>query len=375
MKRKKSTTKEFIGIDLHSAKFNCCFLTAGEEGKRELSFPVDEEGIREFLSVAGEKSFVMVEASCGTFDFVEKIRDYVGCCYIANPHKLKLISMVKKKTDKLDAEKLALYLKMQILSGEELIKPVYMPERTIRQLRSCFTNYKTMTSIGVQIKNAIHAVFKQHLICIPKKSLSAKTKREAYIDAYDLPDTTKLQLRILFNQLKQTEENIKSIETLIKVIGVEYYNEVELLTSIKGVSIIMALALIADIAVIERFPNAKHLCSYLRSTPSVDNSGETVRVGKTNKFGRKLSISLLTQSALHFRKADKQLDSWYLTKSKAKGRGKMRMGLVRKMIAQIYHILSKKEYHWYRDEINHLRKMNEYDSFLEINGIRIKKAA
>jgi transposase len=375
MKRKKSTTKEFIGIDLHTAKFNCCFLTSGEDGKREFSFPVSDEGITAFLSVAGRDSFVMVEASCGTFEFVSRIKDHVGCCYIANPHKLKLISMVKKKTDKIDAEKLALFLKMQILSGEELIKPVYMPEKTIRQLRSCFTNYKTMTGISVQIKNAIHAVFKQHLICIPRKSLSAKTKREAYIDSYNLSDAVKSQLRILFNQLKQTEENIKSMEELIMVIGSEYYKEVELLTSIKGVSIIMALALIADIATIDRFPNAKHLCSYLRSTPSVDSSGETVRIGRTNKFGRKLSISLLSQSALHFRKAHEQLDTWYLTKSKTKGRGKMRMALLRKMIVQVYHILSNKEYHRYRDEANHLRKMKAYNSFLQKNEILIKKAA
>ena len=40
--------------------------------------------------------------------------------------------MVNKKTDKVDAEKLAIFLKMQVMSGEELIKPVYVPEESIR---------------------------------------------------------------------------------------------------------------------------------------------------------------------------------------------------------------------------------------------------
>ena len=40
--------------------------------------------------------------------------------------------MVKKKTDKIDAEKLAIFLKMQITSNEELVKPVYIPEKTIQ---------------------------------------------------------------------------------------------------------------------------------------------------------------------------------------------------------------------------------------------------
>ena len=50
--------------------------------------------------------------------------------------------MVKKKTDRLDAEKLAIFVKMQISSGEELIKPVYIPDEKIQEIRSLFTTYK-----------------------------------------------------------------------------------------------------------------------------------------------------------------------------------------------------------------------------------------
>jgi hypothetical protein len=60
----------------------------------------------------------MVEASTDTFKFVELIRDRVKEVYVANTHKLKLISLVDKKTDKVEAEKLAIYLKMQLMSGE-----------------------------------------------------------------------------------------------------------------------------------------------------------------------------------------------------------------------------------------------------------------
>ena len=45
-----------------------------------------------------------------------------------------------------------------------------------------------------------------------------------------------------------------------------------------------AIALIADIACIDRFPNAKHFSSYLRSTPSVDSSNEVIRIGRTNNL-------------------------------------------------------------------------------------------
>ncbi|HOU61862.1 MAG TPA: hypothetical protein PK105_08835 [Rectinema sp.] len=43
---------------------------------------------------------------------------------IANTHKLKIISFTDKETDKVDAEKLARIIKMQVLSGEQQVHPI-----------------------------------------------------------------------------------------------------------------------------------------------------------------------------------------------------------------------------------------------------------
>jgi len=40
-------------------------------------------------------------------------------------HKLKVISLVKKKTDKIDAEKLAIVLKMKVKSNQRMFEPVH----------------------------------------------------------------------------------------------------------------------------------------------------------------------------------------------------------------------------------------------------------
>lgn len=70
----RSNIKYFIGIDLHSTQFTCCFLSEREK-QFSKEFPVSEYGIRQFLKVSGKKSVVMVEASTGTFEFVSKIKD------------------------------------------------------------------------------------------------------------------------------------------------------------------------------------------------------------------------------------------------------------------------------------------------------------
>ena len=79
----------------------------------------------------------------------------------------------------------------------------------------------------------------------------------------------------------------------------------------KGISVLSALALIADIAVIDRFSISKNLCSYLRTAPAVEKSNEKTIIKLVNKFSRKLSLKFLVQSILHFRNNNLELYQWY----------------------------------------------------------------
>ena len=114
----------------------------------------------------------------------------------------------------------------------------------------------------------------------------------------------------------------------------------------------------------------------MRSAPGIDQSNDEVRVTSTNKFGRKLSITLLSQSLNHFRDSNPKLGDWYEAKTNGKKRkGKYRMALCRRVFGEIYQMLKKNEYHYYRNEANHLSKMKGYNNFLIKNEIGFKKSA
>ena len=363
-----------LGIDLHSDCFTCCFIY--EDGrKHKVRFQLGDESLLEFFKLLTLNTYVMVEASTNTFKFVELIKEKVKEVYVANTHKLKLISLVKKKTDKIDAEKLAIFLKMQITSNEELIKPVYLPEETIQDLRSLFTTYSLIKKQINQIKNRIHAIYKQNLHPFTREYIFSNSARKE-IKKIQMGEVADFHINYLFEVLENLEKKFTEIEDAIKVIGQKYYKEIEILTSMKGISVLTAIAIMADVGEIKRFPNSKHFTSYLRSAPGVDSSNEETRITKTTKFGRKLSVSLLSQSLNHFRDNDLRLMKWYNKKVEVEfhKRGKIRMGLCRKVFAEIYQMLKKREYHYYRKIKNHLKKMNEYDLFLERN-ILFKKIA
>ncbi len=360
------TSRKFVGVDLHTTQITCCYLSENGDvahGK----FGLSESEIQRFRESLDKSTYVILEATKGTFAFYDKIQDATAGCYVANTHKLKLISMVDKKTDKIDAEKLAKYLKMQVMSGEGLFKPVYVPDMKIRSLRSLFSSYKFLSRQITMTKNTIHALLNQQLIVVPKSDLKTKIGRDR-LKAIELPDIVRRQIAIFLANLEHLEQHQDEIRSEIYKEGSGFEKQIEILTSIKGISPFIALALIADIADIRRFPNAKHLSSYLRSSPGIDSSNESTKILKTTKFGRKLSITLLTQAILAIRKSNPRLLEWDQAQRSRKTAGRIRMAVCRKTIVHIFHMLRKNELYRFTDPENHAKKMREYRKVIQTHA-------
>jgi len=365
--------EQFIGIDLHTNKFNCCFLD-DQGNKEKKAFDFSEESLLEFYSHLDMNTYVMIEASTNSFAFYDLIKSKVLKVIVGNTYKLKLISFVDKKTDIIDAEKLAKYLKMQIRGGEPLVEEVYVPDTSIRNLRSLFATYLLIKKQTASTKNRIHALLKQHMRPFTRGSLAAKYIREK-IKTIDLPSFVQAHLALLFNQLDFLEKQAEEVKTVILLEGNAYLKEIDVLTSMNGIGVFMALAFIADIADITRFKSSKKLASYLRSAPGVDQSNEKVINKKTSRYGRRLSISLLSQSYIHFRDSNPKLRRWYDKQSGKKRNGVIRMAIYRRVIGEIFQMLKKGEYHYYRDQKLHDQKMNEYLRLLKKNGRTLTKIA
>jgi len=366
-KELQSNLRRFIGMDLHTNKFNTCETSENSDERKRNDFSINDRDLKQFTSSLDKNCYVILESCTNAFKIAKKLRPFAKEVIVADTHKLKLIYNTNKKTDKIDAEKLSAILKMQIISGEELVNRVYIPNDDMQDLRSLFTSYNAFTNMIVATKNRIHSLLKENLIVFPKSELTKKMRSE--ILSLEIADSLKFQLELFIEQLECMEAKKDKIVNQIKIVGFQYYKQVEILTSIKGISVLSALAIMADICDINRFPNKKHLCSYLRSAPAVEISNETIKIKKTNKFSRKLSISFITQSVAHFKNTNPNLNKWYLRKTAKIKKGKIRMGACRKIITNIFSMLKKEEYHFFRDENNHRKKMKEYNNFLKKNDI------
>jgi hypothetical protein len=125
---------------------------------------------------------------------------------------------------------------------------------------------------------------------------------------------------------------------------------------------------------VSRFTNSKHFTSYPRSVPKVSNSNTSVSIRGTNKKRRKLSAALLTQPLNHVFDNSLKLRRWHDRLCDYKKAELVRTGLRRRILAEIYQMLKKVEYHYRREEAKHEAKLAPYRRFLK-SQILLKKSA
>ena len=253
---------------------------------------------------------------------------------------------------------------MQVLSGEQTISPVVVPPVEIQELRGLFSTYRLYKKQTSQIKNRIHSLVKEKLYGFTQEEIFTQKQRKM-IREIENSSVMSFQINELFDTLEYLEARVEVLQDKIKEYAEPFMREIDILTSMKGVSVFIAIAIIADIINVDRFKNSKSFTSYLRSAPKVSNSNTSVNIKGTNKKGRKLSATLVTQSLTHVLSGSPKLNSWYGKLTEHKKAGLVRTGLRRRVFAEMYQMLKKGEYHYGREAAKHEAKMHQYKIFLE----------
>ena len=352
----------FYGVDLHSDNVKAAMLGEEENTPRTIRCSFDSEFFQRFLEGLTTEDYIAVEVSTNTFWFYDLVVERVKECIVIDPYQFAIISKSMIKTDKRDAIHLARFLKYAVMTGEKL-PAVYVPSKEVRELRRLFATHEFLKKQNVMNKNRIHSLLKQNGYKYPKESLDKKGVRQSIFEL-PLNDTLKMELGLIYDNVERLTEMLKIMKEEILVKGKIFRKEIEILTSIKGISAYMAIGIMSDVVDVNRFSNVKRFCSYLRSAPKVDSSNQTTRIGRINRQARKLSMNLLIESMTHFKSCEK-FAKFYDKKKIGKSAGKVRIAMVRKVLVAIYYMLKKKEYFYYVDKAYHHNKIVSYEKYLK----------
>jgi transposase len=309
-----------IGIDLHKTKFSVCFLTASSSRYKE--YMMFE--LANFIKELDSSDKVALEATGNSRYFSEQLRQHVSEVVIVNPKQFRIISDSVQKTDKKDAEQLALFL------SKGMLPTVRNQDELSLQIKSLVHTRDRLVKLRTSLKNKIHNILNAHGIVSKRASLSSK-KGLAKILKSDVPEIACLELEVIVSQIEHLNSGISKLDKEIENQGSKLKGFANI-TSIKGIGSKSGSILLSVIGNIDDFPSRKQLDSYFGIVPRISISNERVHYGRITKQGNKLGRTTLVQCTLIAIRYSDYLNSYYQRLKIKKGSGKAIITTSRKLL-------------------------------------------
>ena len=337
--------REYIGVDLHSTQVTVHRIIVDENGmlERKKGQYSIERMETHFIASLQPGCAVCVEAGSGSHTLERMIVAAGARAFVVNPLRLPQIFMTAKKTDSIDAKKLADCLKQHLDSNDpnDGFPEVTVADEDTQRLRMLISQYQRVNADMTALKNNLYALFRQWLVQVDKGFVIERL--DSYLKHPRLPPEVGIIARKEKLRYVELEAFKAELRSMIETIGViRYHEQVSLLIGISGISVFGAACIMADIITIDRFRTSKNLVSYLRAAPRVDSSNNTIHIGRLNKAGRKMAFEILLQSVTHLVDGNPNLLR-YTRHALGKSKNKIRAAVVGRSIRQIFYILKNKE--------------------------------
>jgi len=283
--------KEIYGIDISKKVFDVYSQSLGY-----LQFANDEKGFRSLSNKLSLKSLVVMEAT-GYYHY--RLAQYLYkkgiAVSVVNPLSVKRfiqMKLTKVKTDKSDAKAICEYGQMNQVPLYNALTDLQAECLQLFRLLDVYLKQRTAT------KNKLKG----------EESLNKPSK-------------------VVYSSLKRNEKHLnKEIDLiearLLDLVKQEQQGQLTLLKSIPGMGVKTALFLIVLTDGFNKFDNASQLCSYVGITPTIRQSGSSIRGrSRISKVGNKKLRNLLflcAFSACKHNKACRELYQRIVAKGKSK---------------------------------------------------------
>ena len=361
------------GLDVHRDFVFACIATTenGITTYKSHRFSTFTKGLRELLSWLLQNNCrdVCMESTGKYWIPIYNILESDCKIVLAHPKYVKAIR--GKKTDKKDAKWIADIFKHDLVSGS------FIPPADIRQLRDLvrynvkLTSYTTgeknraqncLTVSNLKLDSVFSDVFGKassniigHILANPSEKISdvsafrtkgMKATDEEVLAAVDgeMCAEQAEKLRIIRSHMDGLELCKANLMSLILSTTEKYIPEVDLVSTVPGLTAYSAIAVIGELGVdMSVFPTSKHLCSWAGLAPQNDQSAGKK---KTTRISRAYIKPLLVQCALAAIKSKNkhpEIVDRYNALKKRRGHKKAVIAIARMLLTIIYNILKKRE--------------------------------
>jgi transposase len=293
---------KFVGLDVSKEKIAVAIADQGREKPRYFGMiKHTPEAIRKLVKKLGDPTKLKLCYEAGPTGYgLHRLFLSLGIeCDVIAPGLIPQRPGDRVKTDRRDALRLA-----QLFRAGELTS-IYVPTEEDEALRDLVRAREDAKEDHLRVKHRITKLLLRYSIRPPKKvGRSWSYKYREWIYTLDFKYAP---LRVAFQEylqnLNEVEERLKRLDNEIETQATEGVHApmIQVLQSLRGVALITAASLVAEIGSFKRFRSPKQLMAYAGLVPSEDSSGDIRKQGGITKTGNSHVRRLLIESAWSYR--------------------------------------------------------------------------
>jgi transposase len=320
----------YLGIDTHKRYSQVAVVDDDGNLQQESRLPNDR---LEELAEQYTGAEAAIEASGHYRPIYEMLDEHLDVTLV-NPSKNRIIADAAVKTDRVDAKRLALMLRADMLAES------YVPPDEIRELRDLVRTRKSLVESRTAEKNRVRAVLTRTNNTYDSE-LFGPTGRE-FLAELSLSEIDRTIVEAHLSIIDEYDKQIERLEEQIERRVLESPAAQQLLT-IPGVGQYTAAVIVAEVGEIGRFDEDKQLVSYAGLDPVVHQSGDKEIRGSISKEGSAPLRWALVQCASIAVRCDEYLGNFYTRLKQRKNHQTAIVATARKMLVSIFHMLTRKE--------------------------------
>lgn len=322
-----------IGCDLHTRFEQIAMLDTetGEWVERRLDH---EEGeAKRFYEGLKAPALVGIESTGYTRWFAEMLEELGHELVVGEAGKIRAKETRKQKHDRRDAE----HILNLLVKGD--FPKIWLPEAGERDVRVLVEHRHQLVELRTRAQNGLQAIALSYGLRRRQRLWSKAGQEE--LQKLPLREGMGRRREDLLHLVRQLSVWIKELDHRIAQ-EVERREDARRLMTHPGVGAQTALATVLVLGPVERFPDDRHLTSYLGLIPQEDSSAGRQRFGHLTKQGNRLMRFLLVEAAGIASRYDPRLERAYRRLAFRKGAALAKVAMARKLAIRLYIMLRDK---------------------------------